>query len=263
MNILKSLLFSSAIVIPVYIAASEPLSPTKLTAEGTRIGQAYNAALKAHDSAGQNAALAEFNDLLATLRKQEQIDIFSSAFTHANIAITSPDKDAVIYSRAIINAMHTGDSTGIEDANDIALTVLLRYENETDAATARQYRSCYDAAISASRLGYELSTASSDSISSAITNHAETLRTTFSADSVASKIWNNCFDFHSIRLSSIEDDAAKYATRLKNASKSGSQDQLDAELRIIGYVYERYYLDRSEADAKQFNSRVNELYEQP
>lgn len=262
MNFFKSLILSLIVFTPLLTIASEPLTQAQLTADGTRIGKAYNTALKADNSTGQDAALSEFNDYLATLRKQEQIDIFSLAFTHSNIEITQPDKDASIYSRAVIKALRACDSIGIEDAYDIATTVLLRYETEKDSATARQYRKYYNAAITASRLGLDASMAASDSINTIIINQAKEQREAYSTDSIASKVWDDCFDYHSIRLSSVEEDATKYANRLIEASKSGEQSKLDAELRIIGYIYERYYIDRSEADAKHFNTRVNEIYEQ-
>ncbi len=262
MNILKPVILSTIFFAPSLAIASEPLTPAQLTAEGTRIGKAYHAALKAENAAEMDAALGEFNDFLGNLRKQEQVDVFSSAFTHSNIIITSPDKDAIIYSRAVINALQSSDSISIEDANDIATTVLLRYEVETDSATSQKYRTYYDTALTASRLGIEASSAATDSINSSIINRAKELQTTYSTDSISTKIWNDCFDFHSIRLSTVEEDATKYANRLIEASKSGEQSKLDAEIRIIGYIYERYYIDRSEADAKQFNTRVNEIYEQ-
>ncbi len=262
MNILKLLITASIILISTTTVSAENQSATEIMETGTRIGKLYYKALRAEDTAGQNAALAEFNEILSTMRNQADIDIFTAAFTRSNIDISTPEKDARLYSRAVIKATRACDSIGVIDANDIATTVILLYKTERPVEEAKQYHDYYMAAITASQLGYEASEAKSDDISASILNHAAEQRATYATDSVAAKIWDDCIDFHSIRLSSIEEDAAKYADSLKAATKSGSQEQLDATARIIGFVYERYYLDRSEAEAKQFNDRVNELYEQ-
>lgn len=261
MNNLKKVLTLSFVALTFSIGVSQSLSDAELVASGTKIGQAYHQALTAGDVAAQNDALNQFNEILATLRRQQQVDLFSNAFTHSNIHLTTPEKDARLYSRAVIKALRANDSIGVEDAYAIAFTVGQRYYSEAPADTAAMFESYYKTAITSSLHGYNKSVAVDVARRDDISRQASEERNIYATDSVTAKLWDDCFDFHSINLSSVEEDAIRYADMLKTASKSGEQTQLDAVARIIGFVYERYYLDRSADEAKQFNARVNELVE--
>lgn len=261
MNNFKLFLTLSIIVLTSMAGVSQSLSDAELVASGTKIGQAYHQALTAGDVAAQNDALNQFNEILATLRRQQQVDLFSNAFTHSNIHLTTPEKDARLYSRTVIKAIRANDSIGVEDAYAIAFTVGQRYYSEAPADTAAMFESYYKAAITSSLHGYNQSVATDNVSRDDIARQASKDRNIYATDSITEKLWDDCFDFHSIVLSSTEEDAIRYADMLKTASKSGEQTQLDAVARIIGFVYERYYLDRSADEAKKFNARVNELVE--
>lgn len=231
-----------------------------LASEGARLGRAYNAAMKAGDAGKQNEIINEFNSILITLKKQEQADILTNAFTNCTVPITKPETDALLYSRALMNAYAKGDSIAIEDATDIAGTVKNIYSTERTPEQAELYARLYDCAVSGARLGKEYSEATDTTACNGITAKADEIRSTVCAgDSLSTKIFNDSFDYYSIRLTTPEDDAAIYSEKMKQAGATGNQSQVNAVARMIGYVYEHYSLERSKEDADRFSTLTNEL----
>lgn len=106
---------------------AQVMSLEELAREGARIGRQFRAAVQSGDVEAQNAALDEIDAILATLKKQEQVDALSNAFNNCNVVITNPATDAEGYILALGNAYVEGDTIGIEDAQDIIATVQRQY----------------------------------------------------------------------------------------------------------------------------------------
>lgn len=231
-----------------------------LAHEGARLGRAFNIAMKAGDAKAQNDIINEFNSILVTLKKQSQADILTGAFNNCNVPITRPETDAILYSRALMNAHISKDPIAIEDAEDISETVKKIYATDREAQEADRFSKLYECAVNGARLGYEYSLTNDSTRSKAITDNASVTRNTIcSADSLSIKVFNDSFDYYSINLTTPENDAEIYSKKMKQATASGKQSDINAIARIVGYVYERYSFDRSKEEADKFNSLLNSL----
>lgn len=231
-----------------------------LAHEGARLGRAFNIAMKAGDAKAQNDILNEFNSILVTLKKQSQADILTGAFNNCNVPITSPETDAILYSRALMNAHLSKDPIAVEDAEDISETVKKIYATDREAQEADRFSKLYECAVNGARLGYEYSQTNDSTRSKAITDNASVTRNTIcSGDSLSIKVFNDSFDYYSINLTTPENDAEIYSKKMKQAAASGKQSDINAIARIVGYVYERYSFDRSKDEADKFNSLLNSL----
>ena len=80
------------VLLSVFVFANtlvaQVMSLEELAREGARIGRQFKAATAAGDVNGQNAALDEIDAILATLKKQEQVDALTNAFNNCNVAIS-------------------------------------------------------------------------------------------------------------------------------------------------------------------------------
>ncbi len=245
---------------PVFSTETSTIDDNTLSSEGGRLGRAYNVAMKADDITKQNEVIDEFNSILEQLRKQHQVDIFTNAFNNINIPITNPETDAILYSRALMNAYAKNDTIAIEDASDIAETVKKLYSIERDSSYSELFAKLYKCAVSGAISGKEYSQAADSIVAKAITDKANIENKKIcNGDSVAIKIFNDSFDYYSISITTAEEDAVKYSNMMKHAIASGKQANIDAVARITGYVYEHYSFDRNKEEAEQFNNRVNEL----
>ena len=92
-----------------------------------------------------------------------------------------------------------------------------------------------------------------------IISEAGEMRQSLASDSIATKIFNNSFDYYSITIKTPEEDAIYYSSEMKKAIATGEQAQVDIVSRIVRMVYERYKFDCSDESAKLFNTRLNEL----
>ncbi len=250
--IISAILFASPII------NAQTMSDDRLAHEGRRIGLTYHLALKSGDTDMQNDAINQFNDILVTLRTQTQADILTNAFNNINIPITKPETDAIIYTRAIMNARAKNDSIAIEDANDIAAAVKEIYLTDRNAEESQLYAGLFEKSLAGATWGAKYSTAD-ESAKSAIKADADNFKAAFQADTVAVKVFNDSFDYYSINLTTPDEDAKKYSAIMKDATASGQQANVDAAARIIGLVYERYCFDRNGEEAKQFETAINEL----
>ena len=259
---LKYLFWTYAVFVLAFstdVYAQNNLTDDRLAHEGRRIGIAYHLAVKSGDIDMQNDALNQFNEILVTLRKQSQADILTKAFNNVNIHLTTPEKDAILYSRALMNAHAKGDSIAIEDTIDIAKSVKEFYIVERCNDDANKYYNLYNIAVNGAELGNKYSVETDAMAQMEIISEAGEMRQSLESDSIASKIFNISFDYYSIRLKTPEEDAIYYSTEMKKAIASGQQSQVDAISRIIGMVFERYKFDCSDEAAALFNTRLNEL----
>ncbi len=232
-----------------------------LVNHGLRLGLAYSEALKSGNTEKQSEIINEFNGILKTLRKQEQADILVNAFNNHTVPITNPETDAILYSRALMNAHGKADSTAIQDASDISETVKNIYLSNRNAQEAMQFTHLYECAVSGARLGNEYSL--SDEVSGkAIKAKAEqTSNKLCAGDSLSVKVFNDSFDYHSIRLTTPENDAEIYSEQMIAATKSGNQSSVNFTAKIIGFVYEHYCFERNREEADLFNTHINKLIE--
>ncbi len=237
--------------------AHSNLTDDRLAHEGRRIGIAYHLAVKSGDIDMQNDALNQFNEILVTLRKQSQADILTKAFNNVNIHLTTPEKDAILYSRALMNARAKGDSIAIEDATDIAKSVKEFYIAERCNDDALKYYNLYNFAVKGAELGYKYSIETDAMTRMDIVSEAGEIRQSIASDYIATQIFNDSFDYYSIKLTTPEEDARYYSNEMKKAIASDDQSQVDVIARIIDMVYERYSFDRNAEEAKQFNSLIN------
>lgn len=235
------------------------MSDDRLAHEGRRIGRAYHLALKSGDIDMQNDALNQFNEILVTLRKQSQADILTKAFNNVNINLTTPEKDAILYSRALMNARAKNDSIAIEDAIDIAKSVKEFYITERSNDDAIRYYNLYNNAVTGAELGNKYCLESDVMARMDIISEASEIRHSLASDDIATQIFNDSFDYYSIKLTTPEEDAKYYSSEMKKAIASGNQSQIDIVARIIGMVYEHYSFDRNADEANQFNSLTNKL----
>ncbi|MBQ7041958.1 MAG: hypothetical protein IJN66_04555 [Muribaculaceae bacterium] len=247
------------LILSVNAVAQNTLSDDRLAHEGRRIGRAYHLAVKSGDVDMQNDALNQFNEILITLRKQSQADILSKAFNNVNIVLNTPEKDALLYSRALMNAKARKDSIAIMDAIDIAKSVKDFYAIERSNNDAERYYNLYDHAVTGADLGNEYRMTTDAMNRMDIISTANEIRQSLESDSTASEIFNDSFDYYSIALKTPEEDAIYFSTEMKKATASGQQSQVDAISRIIGMVFERYKFDCNDEAATLFNTRLNEL----
>lgn len=234
---------------------------TSLANHGLRLGWAYSEALKAGDTEKQADIITEFNDILKTLRKQEQADILVNAFNNCTVPITNPETDAILYSRALMNAHAKADSTAIADASDIAKTVRNIYLSNRNEQEAVQFAQLYECAVSGARLGNEYSFSDEVNGKAIKTKTEQTRNNLCAGDSLSVKAFNDSFDYHSIRLTTPENDAEIYSEQMIAATKSGIQSSVNFTARIIGFVYEHYCFERNNEEADRFNSLINKLIE--
>ena len=252
-------LFSLALTLSADVSAQSSLTNERLAQEGRRIGRDYHLAVKSGDIDSQNDALNRFNEILTTLRKQSQADILSKAFNNVNIVLNTPEKDALLYSRALMNAKAKKDSIAIMDAIDIAKSVKDFYAIERSNNDAERYYNLYDHAVTGADLGNEYRMTTDAMNRMDIISTANEIRQSLESDSTASEIFNDSFDYYSIALKTPEEDAIYFSTEMKKATASGQQSQVDAISRIIGMVFERYKFDCNDEAATLFNTRLNEL----
>lgn len=252
-------LFSLALTLSADVSAQSSLTNERLAQEGRRIGRDYHLAVKSGDIDSQNDALNRFNEILTTLRKQSQADILSKAFNNVNIVLNTPEKDALLYSRALMNAKAKKDSIAIMDAIDIAKSVKDFYAIERSNNDAERYYNLYDHAVTGADLGNEYRMTTDAMNRMDIISTANEIRQSLESDSTASEIFNDSFDYYSIALKTPEEDAIYYSSEMKKAIATGEQAQVDIVSRIVRMVYERYKFDCSDESAKLFNTRLNEL----
>lgn len=240
---------------------AQVMSLDELAREGARIGRQFRAAVQSGDVEAQNAALDEIDAILATLKKQEQVDALSNAFNNCNVVITNPATDAEGYILALGNAYVDGDTIGIEDAQDIIATVQRQYlERPADE------QKMFDRYLLASRSALDLGLAArkAHGNTEAIKNietQVEELRTKQQGDSVALKLVDNIYGFYAAVLTDIDSDAQLCANKIVEAQKSGSQVTLDKVVHEVGCYFKRYAHERGDEVANVFNQKVNTLME--
>lgn len=257
-NYLNTLLILVIIAAAGLKASSATLNDDRLATEGTRIGRIYHLAVLSGDADMQNHAIKEFNTLLSGLRTQGQADILTKAFNNANIVLKNPYDDAQAYTRTFMDAYSANDSTAMTDAIDLANAVKRFYESERSADDAATFNRLHSAAREAAILGHGMRECH-DSSCADFANKAAMLRQELANDSLALGIFNYNYDYYSIRLTTPEEDASKYADVINKATASGSQSNVDAAARIIGMIYQRYFLEKGKDEATRFNSRINQL----
>ena len=113
---IRRILLSACALLIVGVLSAQTHTLDYLSKEGARIGRMFRNATKANDVDAQNAALTQIDEILATLKTQEQVDALTNAFNNTNVEITIPEQDAVAYVRALGNARIALDEIGIEDA---------------------------------------------------------------------------------------------------------------------------------------------------
>lgn len=259
MNKRINLLLSIVILAVTSLTASATsLNDDRLAAEGARIGRMYHLAALSGDADMQNHAINEFNTILSSLRTQAQADILTNAFNNSNIVLKNPYDDAQAYTRAFMDAYSANDSIAMTDAIDLANAVKRFYESERSADDATTFDRLHSTAREAALLGYGMRECHGSSCAD-IANKTAMLRQELTNDSLALDIFNYNYDYYSIRLTSPEEDAARYAEAMNKATASGTQNNVNAAARIIGMIYQRYSLEKGEDEATKFNNRINEL----
>lgn len=242
----------------IFSASSQALSERDLAREGTRIGRAYHMALRNGDVELQNDALSQFNEILITLRKQSQADIFTNAFNRANILISSPVTDVKLYTQTTMKALLSGDSIAISDAQDIALTVKQIYASERDSSEAEYYALLYDANVKCGTLGNLLSKSSDNDKISLYKNEAEQLKKQFSSDTTAVKVLENTFEYFSVAITTPRNDADKYIDAHKKAVLENNADRAESIRRKIQITYSRYQIERNKDEAELFRTLIDQ-----
>lgn len=261
MNFKRFISIIALVLVTSLAVDAQVMSLDELAREGSRIGRQFQAALKAGDVEAQNAALNEIDAILATLKKQEQVDALTNAFNNCNVVITNPATDAEGYTLALGNAYVEGDTIGIEDAQDIIATVQRQYlERPADE------QKMFDRYLLASRSALDLGLAArkAHGNTEAIKNieaQVDELRTKQQGDSVALKLVNNIYGFYATVLTDIDSDAQLCADKIIEAQKTGSQELLNKAAHEVGCYYKRYAHEKGDDVAKEFNQKINTLME--
>ncbi len=232
-----------------------------LTKEGTRIGRQFRNATKANDVEAQNAALVEIDELLATLKTQEQVDALTNAFNNTNVEITTPQQDVIAYVRALGNAKIALDEIGIEDAQDIIDKVKSLYL-ERDADQYMMFKKYLDVAKRSLEIGILARNAFGDEVViNSVAEQLLALKREFATDSVSLKIIDDIYYYVSAVITNVEYDAQMCAEKMIEARKNGSKENQEKVSTEVIYLYQRYSIEKGEIEAKKFQNLVNEIIE--
>ena len=255
------------VLLTVFVFANtlvaQVMSLEELAREGARIGRQFKAATAAGDVNGQNAALDEIDAILATLKKQEQVDALTNAFNNCNVAISNPSQDALAYTMALGNAIEAGDDIGIEDANDIIATVRQQYleRSNDEQQILDKYFSIAKEALDLGVLAYNAN-GDANEISRIETQVAE-LHNKYSEDKELVKIIDELYGIFSIKITDLENDAQLCAREIIKAKCSGeSPAYFEKARRLSGYYYKKYALCKGEEEAKRLNDRINAILDE-
>ncbi len=228
-----------------------------LNREGARIGRYFKKATQEGNVEGQNIALLQMDSILSTLKKQEQVDALTNAFNNCNVEITVPKNDAILYMRALGNALVAHDDIGAEDAKDIIENVKQQYKTKSvDEYNAfEKYLKAADAGI---LLGIAKRNASSEELSE-IKNQESAIKTTYENDGELLDVFVSICGFFSTKITDIDSDADLCASKILEAQKSGKQELIDEAKKEVVYMYEHYLLEQGEDVATLFDKKVNEI----
>ena len=254
----KSLLSICALLI-VGVLCAQTYTLEYLSKEGTRIGRMFRNATKANDVDAQNAALTEIDEILATLKNQEQVDALTNAFNNTNVEITTPEQDAVVYVRALGNARIALDEIGIEDAQDIIEKVKSLYL-ERDADQYVALKKYLEIANRSLEIGILARNAYGDEVViKSVDEQLLALRNELAADSVSLKIIDDVYYYVSPVITNVEYDAQMCAEKMIEARKNGSKDAQQKISNEIIALYQRYSIEKGEIEANKFQNLVNEI----
>ncbi len=232
-----------------------------LSKEGARIGRMFRNATKANDVDAQNAALTEIDEILATLKTQEQVDALTNAFNNTNVEITTPEQDAIAYVRALGNARIDCDEIGIEDAQDIIEKVKSLYL-ERDAEQYMAFKNYLDIANRSLEVGILARNAYGDEVViKSVDEQLSALRNKFAADSVSLKIVDDVYGYVSPVITNVEYDAQMCAEKMIEARKNGSKEAQQKVYNEMIFLYQRYSIEKGEIEANKFQNLVNEIIE--
>ncbi len=257
----RRILLSACALLIVGVLSAQTYTLDCLSKEGARIGRMFRNATKANDVDAQNAALTQIDEILATLKTQEQVDALTNAFNNTNVEITIPEQDAVAYVRALGNARIALDEIGIEDAQDIIEKVKSLYL-ERDADQYVVFKKYLDVANRSLEIGILARNAYGDEVViKNVNEQLSALKNEFAADSVSLKIVDDVYGYVSPVITNVEYDAQMCAEKMIEARKNGSKEAQRKVSTEIMYFYQRYSIEKGEVEAGQFQNLVNEIIE--